>query len=404
MNKVIVVDDDITQITLVKTILCKVGYEVKTYTSPITLLNEYVPEEADILLSDINMPELPGKELVEKIRKVDLSTPIIMFTATSNIKSIVEYFKLGISDYIIKPLVPEDLIHRVNFIITNSEKMKKFHKIQVEKELIELENHKLINWKNLYASKDITQTRQMMNFFTRTINSGGGYLWLDFLKKKKPNDNGDYLIDHDLYNLIVEAASSQRKSFEFMSYLSNLPELNIVEYRVDTFIHDISEYLKEVIHPFIFKNKKDLSVNINTLNKTGNITVDIEIIKNILWELFINAIKYSPDIAKILVEMYIGTSEAHNNQDSIVIKIRNIPRYESGISYDYSELVFNLFYTMESCSIDHKEEKWSNGTGLYISREFLKRMGGWITCCNMVDYTEQNKGSYVEFKIVLPIK
>lgn len=256
MDRVIVVDDDYTQIALVKTILTKAGYEVYTYENPVTLIDEYKPGMADILLSDINMPGLSGMELVHKIREVDLSIPIMMLTASSRLNSVIQSFKEGISDYLVKPVIPEDLVHRVNKIIQATRRKERLHKVEVERDLIELENKKLINWKNLYASKDITQTKQMMNFFSRTINTAGGYLWLDFLKSKKPNGDGNYLIDSDLYNLIIEAATSQKKSFEFMSYINDLPKINISEYKIEQFNKIISSYCSQELKSIIINNNQ----------------------------------------------------------------------------------------------------------------------------------------------------
>lgn len=404
MDRVIIVDDDITQITLVRTILTKSGYEVISYNSPVTLLEEYKPGMADILLSDINMPGLSGMELVHKVREVDLAIPIVMLTASSRLNSVVDSFKEGISDYLVKPVIPVDLVHRVGKIIQIARRKEKLHKVEVEKDLVELENKKLISWKNLYASKDITQTKQMMKFFSRTINTGGGYLWLDFLKSKKADDNGNFLIDSDLYNLIIEAATAQKKSFDFMSYISELPELDTDEYEIHNFNEIICSYCTEQLQPIISNSNKTLSINLNNLGNTGTVKVDMEKIKDILLELIVNAMKYSKDNSKVIIELYRGkNSIADKNIDSVIFTIRNIPRSEIGIPYDYTELVFDLFYTMESYTVEHPQEKWSHGSGLYISRAFINKMGGWINCNNMIDYTEKNSGNYVLFKLSLPI-
>lgn len=409
MKRILVVDDDYTQIVLIKTILTKSGYDVVTYHDPLELVAEYKLGYAEAILSDINMPGLSGMELVNRIREIDPHVPFIMFTATSDIKSVVEFFKTGISDYINKPIVPEDLVHRLEKVLKDVDNNKELHKAELERDLIELERNKLISWKNLYASKDIKQTKQMMSFFSRTINADGGYIWLDMLNKLKAESDGSYILSSDLYDLITDSANSQRKAFDFISYINKLPNVKTSNVSLKQFTEHFNRISNEVINPLINESERDLSFNFNDLGQDGSVSVDLSILKDIILELTVNSIKFSPENSQIVVEIYkeeqADSDTFKSKKGKVVFKIRNSPKSGDlkGIPYDYTELVFDLFYTLESYILQNPNEKWSNGTGLYIARQLAHDMNIWIECGNIDDYSGSIKKQYVQFKLSIPI-
>jgi two-component system, OmpR family, response regulator ResD len=70
--------------------------------------------KVDLVLLDIMMPRLDGKEVCKRVRAIDKSTPIILLTALNATKDKVEGLNLGADDYIVKPFEPEELIARIN--------------------------------------------------------------------------------------------------------------------------------------------------------------------------------------------------------------------------------------------------------------------------------------------------
>jgi len=70
----------------------------------------YYDKRPDIIISDIEMPEKNGMEMVEEIRKNDLSTIIIMLTAYSNEEYLLNLINLNINHYILKPVISDNLL------------------------------------------------------------------------------------------------------------------------------------------------------------------------------------------------------------------------------------------------------------------------------------------------------
>ncbi len=73
----------------------------------------YVEYSPDIILSDIEMPQRNGIEMVSKIREKDLSTIIIMVTAYSNEEYLLDLINLHINHYILKPVHSENLLNGI---------------------------------------------------------------------------------------------------------------------------------------------------------------------------------------------------------------------------------------------------------------------------------------------------
>jgi len=129
---IIVVDDDVTNLKIAGQILSKSNMRVTAVKSGRSLL-DYVRDKGapDLILLDINMPEMDGFETYEKFRQLEselglASTPIIMLTADEDKANESKGFEMGVSDYIRKPFDPDVLVRRVENIINTSGRMRRF--------------------------------------------------------------------------------------------------------------------------------------------------------------------------------------------------------------------------------------------------------------------------------------
>ena len=138
MSKVLVVDDDINIVKLIKLYLEKEDYEVVTANNGREALEVYNREDPSIIVLDIMMPELDGNAVCREIRKTS-NVPIIMLTAKGETFDKVLSLELGADDYIVKPFDPKELTARIKAILRRSEtknttsddKIVKFDKLEV---------------------------------------------------------------------------------------------------------------------------------------------------------------------------------------------------------------------------------------------------------------------------------
>lgn len=125
MKKILIVDDDNMNCILAKHALVQ-EYELAMAYSGTEAL-EYLEEELpDLILMDIEMPEMDGKEAAKRIKEKDewKSIPIVFLTADSNPMTEAECLSFGADDFITKPFVPDVMRSRVGKILDAHEKRK----------------------------------------------------------------------------------------------------------------------------------------------------------------------------------------------------------------------------------------------------------------------------------------
>ena len=113
-KKILLVDDDLTNSMLLKRFIEAEGYEV-TYASNGRIgLELYRDSRPDLILLDINMPEMNGFEVARTIRLSDKRVIIFFLTDRTDKVDRLYGFSLKGNDYIPKPFYPEALIAKIN--------------------------------------------------------------------------------------------------------------------------------------------------------------------------------------------------------------------------------------------------------------------------------------------------
>lgn len=112
MSKLLVVDDDLDMLDLVRTALEKDGHQVDTEANTSTVQPARC-QQYDLLLLDVMMPGEDGFSLCNRIR-TEIDCPILFLTAKAEDSALVQGFGLGADDYIKKPFSVAELRARVN--------------------------------------------------------------------------------------------------------------------------------------------------------------------------------------------------------------------------------------------------------------------------------------------------
>lgn len=144
-TKVLVVDDDVNIVKLIKLYLEKEDYKVCTATNGKEALDVFKREKPSIIILDIMMPEMDGNQVCREIRKTS-DVPIIMLTAKGETFDKVLSLELGADDYIVKPFEPKELIARMKAILRRSDNKNRMNKgecITYDKLEVNLSNYEL---------------------------------------------------------------------------------------------------------------------------------------------------------------------------------------------------------------------------------------------------------------------
>lgn len=114
-SKILIVDDDASNILLLRDMLSEDGYIVSTVDSGKKAIDAVQQACPDLVLLDIAMPEMNGYEVCKALHKLENfgNTPIIFLSARDEIAQIVKAFHVGGRDYITKPFQIEVVLARV---------------------------------------------------------------------------------------------------------------------------------------------------------------------------------------------------------------------------------------------------------------------------------------------------
>ena len=111
--KILFADDDLKYALILKRFLEAEGYEVYYAGNGRIALEQYPEAKPDLILLDINMPEVNGYEVARQIREMDKHTLIFFLTDRTDKTDRLEGFKVRANDYLSKPFYPEELIARI---------------------------------------------------------------------------------------------------------------------------------------------------------------------------------------------------------------------------------------------------------------------------------------------------
>ncbi|MEX0656205.1 MAG: response regulator, partial [Nitrosopumilaceae archaeon] len=107
--KILVVDDSISTLNFTKKLLASSGHEVDTAGNGAAALDKYATLRPDLVLLDITMPLMDGKETLRRILGLDKNAIVIMTTAIDDGEIIQGYLARGAVGYIVKPFEFDEL-------------------------------------------------------------------------------------------------------------------------------------------------------------------------------------------------------------------------------------------------------------------------------------------------------
>ena len=118
-KRVLVIDDDVDTIELLKRILLLANFDVASSKTGLDALDMVDRVKPDVILLDLMMPEMDGREILSRIRSKTMS-PVIVVSALTNKDTVVELLNQGSDDYITKPFHRDEIIARINAVIRRS--------------------------------------------------------------------------------------------------------------------------------------------------------------------------------------------------------------------------------------------------------------------------------------------
>ncbi|MGC4036617.1 MAG: sigma-54 dependent transcriptional regulator [Chitinophagaceae bacterium] len=120
MAKILVIDDDRDICSLLNRFLTRKGYAVTENYKGKTAIDYLKENKPDLVLADFRLEDMDGTQLLQRIKEIYPEMPVIIITGYSDIKTAVEIMKAGAFDYVVKPLLPDEILMTIQKGLTTS--------------------------------------------------------------------------------------------------------------------------------------------------------------------------------------------------------------------------------------------------------------------------------------------
>ena len=182
MVYILIVEDDVNFNRVVCSYLNNNGYSAVGCHSAAEALEQMEKMKFDIIISDIMMKNMDGFEFAEQVRAVNKDIPILFLTAREDLQSKERGYKLGIDDYIVKPVEMKEMLFRIEAILKRANIVNKKKIVVGDLTLDSAETAAYVNGEDIGLSvKEFNILFKLLSYpkrtFTRTqlMNDFWGY-------------------------------------------------------------------------------------------------------------------------------------------------------------------------------------------------------------------------------------
>jgi two-component system, sensor histidine kinase and response regulator len=362
--KILVVDDNLTNIEVIGTILNDEKYSVGFATDGKQALeNLQKTNDYDLVLLDVEMPVMNGFETCHAIRQDDKlqDMPVIFLTAYRETEHMINGFNIGAQDYITKPFNSKELLARVNTQLQIKLKNEKIKRYALELEKLNATKDKFFS----IIAHDLRSPLSGIINLSKALEKNITKHSIDFIEEQFRSIHSATENVASLLENLLSWAGSQSGSIEFNP--------------VDLSLNNTMAKCIELSMPQA--QEKRITI-INKIQANIVFNTDEELLLSIVRNLLSNAIKYSHESGQI-------TIASVKSEDHLEISIK-----DNGIGISHE--VLNMLFKIES-KVQPKPgtaEETGSGLGLILCKEFIEMLGGEIWA-----ESEEGKGSTFTFTI-----
>ena len=363
--KILIVDDVVSNVLLLKILLTSEKYQVCTAANGTQCIEQAKKEKPDLILLDVMMPDMNGFDVAVLLKK-DPDTqdiPIIFLTALNNPSDLVKGFQVGGNDFLTKPFNKEELLMRV------------VHQIEL------VDAKRTIVRQNEELRRTIQNRDKMYSVIAHDLRSpmASIRMVLNLAVNVVPKE----AVGEEIFGLLDKANRESEETHDLLDNLlkwtkSQTGRLNVVYQDVD--LDDVVPGVVDIFR-MIAEMKK---INLQYLPSDEKLLVyaDNDMIKTIIRNFLSNAVKFTPEGKGI--EVF-----CKREGDFARISVRD---HGVGIA---AERVDTIFHKGETTYGTGGEE--GSGLGLQLCQDFARKNGGDA-------YVESVEGEGSTFSFTIPLK
>ena len=363
--KILIVDDVMSNVLLLKILLTNEKYQVCTANCGNMCIEQAKAEKPDLILLDVMMPDISGFDAAQILKK-DPETahiPIIFLTALNNPSDLVHGFQVGANDFLTKPFNKEELVVRV------------FHQIKL------VAATRIIEHQNEELRATISNRDKMYSVIAHDLRSPMASIRM--VLNLVVNAMSPDIIGPELFELLDKA---NRESEDVHDLLDNLLKwtksqtgrLNVV--RQDLDLNDIIPGVVDIFEMIAQTKKIDLKYQ----GSSNPVVVyaDNDMLKTVVRNFLSNAIKFSPENSSIEITL---------NEEGDFAKV-SVRDHGVGIAPDRIDSIFKKGETTYGTGGEE-----GSGLGLQLCADFARKIDGDVM-------VESTLGEGSTFSVLVPLK
>ena len=362
--KILVVDDVVSNVLLLKILLTNEKFQVLTANNGNSCIETAKREHPDLILLDVMMPDISGFDtaVILKKEKETADIPIIFLTALNSPADLVHGFQVGANDFLTKPFNKEELVMRVMHQIS----------LVAAKRIIVQQNDELrrtINNRDKMCSviahdlrSPMASIRMVLNLVVQTVSPEA--------------------IGPEMYYLIDKANKETEETHDLLDNLLKWTKSQTGRLKVAYQDFEVMDVVTGVYGIFtMIAETKNIALTMEE-NVTGlKVRADKDMLNTVVRNFLSNAIKFTPEGSAI--EIIVDKKD-----DFAKISIRD---HGVGIAPDRIE---GLFHKGETTYGTNNEE--GSGLGLQLCKDFAVKNGGDVM-------VESVLGEGSTFSVLVPI-
>jgi len=351
-GNILIVDDTPNNLRLLSNMLEEQGYNVRCANSGAIALKSVAIEHPDIILLDINMPNINGYEVCEQL-KLDANTceiPIIFLSALSETIDKIKAFRIGGVDYITKPFQVEEVLVRIE------------SQLSLRRMQLELQTAKDQALKALKQEQELNRMKSefvsmISHDFRNPLTSIQGFAGL--------LECGGNIPPPDIINRYIgKINTAVDQLLLLLDEILLIGNMEVVKIQYRPVKINLKEFCQEVIDTLKYSLTNQDQICFTCSEEATDAEMDSTLLQRILINLLSNAIKYSPPESKIYFDL-----ECQNQTATFRIRDQGI-----GIPLENQSKLFEAFYRC-----DNVGNIKGTGLGLAIVKKCVEIHAGTIS-------------------------